>query len=519
MEEQQNMKSSIQDKSEQKIVSQNPEDKESEALPSKRSLKNFLSIKNLKNNPKLIIAFLVVTLLVGVAVGISLPSFLGGEKEEFQLIPKERKMEVSKVTGSEVGTGWSTKENPEEAIEEAVGMALKNKEDKKPDLAIIFASSGSDMEAILSKAKQLLGTETKIYGGTSDSRAIMTEKGFINVTERGYEYALMEGKRGLAIMTVASGEIVFGVGSADFSTFPSVKAASKAAITNAIKSAGKPQNELPKIVLITPTSGVEEEVLEGLEEVVGKDIPILGGTSGGPIFAVFGENKVYDEGVSMAVIYTDLPVGWTFEGGFDVTKPQTGVVTKVEGQAIVEIDNRPALDVYDEWLNGEIERLYKEVGKPDVIRDLLTLHTVYRKYRSPAGQDYFLFSHPWPKDDTLTDRSIMTSTKIKVGERIYLSHGTWETLANRIANLPQNAKLYGGINLEKRPIFGIGYICAGVMGTIPDGERKKLPMMINYTNNNAPFIASFTWGEQGHFPGIGNKHGNLLTSFIVIGER
>jgi len=44
----------------------------------------------------------------------------------------------------------------------------------------------------------------------------------------------------------------------------------------------------------------------------------------------------------------------------------------------------------------------------------------------------------------------------------------------------------------------------------------KLDSKINYTNNNAPFISTFTWGEQGYFPGIGNKHGNLLTSFLVI---
>jgi hypothetical protein len=212
-------------------------------------------------------------------------------------------------------------------------------------------------------------------------------------------------------------------------------------------------------------------------------------------------------------------VGWTFEGGFDVTDPHAGIVTKVEGQAIVEIDNRPALDVYDEWLDGKIGRLYQEIGDSGVIRDLLTLHPIYRKYTSPSGQDYFLFSHPWPKDDTLKDRSVMTSTKIKVGEKIYLSHGTWETLINRIGNLPSHAKLHGDMGVDAAPIFGIGYICGGVMGAIPETEREKLPLLISYANNDAPFIACFTWGECGHFPGIGSKHGNLLTGFLVIGDK
>jgi hypothetical protein len=72
---------------------------------------------------------------------------------------------------------------------------------------------------------------------------------------------------------------------------------------------------------------------------------------------------------------------------------------------------------------------------------------------------------------------------------------------------------------ESKPLFGIGYICAGVLGTIPESERDKIPYLLNYSNNDAPYIAPFTWGEQGYFPGVGNKHGNLCTSFFVIGGK
>jgi len=456
-------------------------------------------------------------LLIGLLIVLILIS--GCQKGELNLTPKERAIGAVVGNGNtEVGTGWSTNENPAEAVKEAVDMALEGKSDKTPDFAIIFASSGSNLSIILSEAKRLLGEEIKIYGGTSDSRAVMTEKGFVKVTEKGYEYSLLGGKRGLAVMTITSKDISFGVGSANFEDYSSKQEASNAAMLDAIKDAGKSSSELPNLVMVTPTIGAEEEVVEGIEEVVGKETIILGGTTGGPTQAVFGKNKAYDKGVSLAVIYTNLPIGWTFEGGFDTREPHSGIVTKVDGQNIVEIDNRPALDVYNEWLDGKIDQLYEEVGDPGKIRDLLTLSPIYRKYTSPTGQDYFLFSHPWPKDDTLVDRAVSTSTKIKVGERIYLSRGTWETLVNRIGNLPKNAKVKGEIDLNKKPILGIGYICAGVLGTIPEEEREKLPVLINYANNNAPFIATFTWGEQGHFPGIGNKHGNLLTSFIVIGE-
>jgi hypothetical protein len=118
----------------------------------------------------------------------------------------------------------------------------------------------------------------------------------------------------------------------------------------------------------------------------------------------------------------------------------------------------------------------------------------------------------------MKDKSVSTSTKIKIGEKIYLSHGTWETLLNRIGNLPRNAIVDGEIGIRERPLFGIGFVCGGVMGVIPQTEREKMAFLMNYSNNNAPFITNFTWGEQGYFPGIGCKHGNLLTVFVAIGS-
>jgi hypothetical protein len=453
-----------------------------------------------------------------VIAGVALFFALSGEKKEFQLVPRERPVaDRGAASGAEVGTGWSYQENAADAVQEAAGMALRGKTQPHPDFAVIFASSGSDLPGILSEARKLLGKKIKIYGGTSDSRAVMTNKGYVRVIDKGD--APPPGKRGLAVMTVTSKDIVFGVGSADFTAYPSAQEASKAAMVMAIKSAGRSPREIPQAILITPTRGQEDEALEGIGEVVGKDALVLGGTAGGPKFGVLGEQEVFEKGISLAGIYTALPVGWVFEGGFDSIDTPSGIVTKMDGLAIVEIDHRPALDVYDEWLAGGIKKLFAEEDDYRRIRDLLTLHPLCRMYKSPTGKEYILFSHPWPKDKTYKDKSILTSTRIKQGEKIYLSHGTWETLINRVGNLPLIASNRGGLAPGKPPLLGIGYICAGVMGIIPLGERERMPLLINQANKDAPFIAPFTWGEQGHFPGIASKHGNLLTSFLLIGEK
>jgi hypothetical protein len=363
-----------------------------------------------------------------------------------------------------------------------------------------------------------VGKSTKIYGGTSDSRGVMTDKGYIPAATRGYDFSAASLKHALAVMTVASKDILFGVGSADCAKCLSAQHCSKDALLKAIDSAGKSENEPPNLVLITSPRSYEEETLDGIHSVMGQRIPVIGGTAGGPVFGSIGEAEVYREGVSLAVIYTKLPLGSVFEGGFDVEDRHSGIVTQVDGQAILQLDHRPALEVYDEWLAGHISRLFEENHDYSQVRALLNLHPLYRKYRSPDGTWYFLFSHPWPKDRTLREKVVLTATKFKEGERVYLSHGSWETFLNRIGKLPGQAKKRGGIATAARPLFGIGYICSGVMGVIPSTEREKMASLINHMNNGAPFIAPFTWGEQGYFPGIGNKHGNLLTSFVVVGR-
>lgn len=463
------------------------------------------------------IVFIIAAATLTIFISVLLVE-LAKEEEVLKLIPVERPAKrYSDVAGTEVGTGWSVGEDPNDAVIEAVNMALRDKNDKTPDFAIIFASSGSDIKAIFSKAREIFGNETKIYGGSSDSRAIMTDQGFVHVRKK--EPEATKRPNALAVMTVTSHDIIFGVGSANFSDYPSVQTASRHAFESAIKSAGRSLDEKPRLVLVIPSFGAAEDVLKGIEDVASNKTVILGGTSGGPEFAVIGQNEVYENGVSVTVVYTDLPVGWVFEGGFDVTDACSGIVTKVDGYTITEIDHRPALDVYDECLDGKMSQLVNELKDLRAIKDHLTLHPFYRKYTTSNGQNYFLFSHPSTKDKTLKDRRVMTSTRIKAGERIYLAHGTWEVLLNRIGNLPLKAKVKGGLSLYTKPIFGIGHICSGVMGIIPEEDREKMSILINYASDNIPFIANFTWGEQGHLSGIGNKHGNLLTSFVMVGQK
>jgi hypothetical protein len=57
------------------------------------------------------------------------------------------------------------------------------------------------------------------------------------------------------------------------------------------------------------------------------------------------------------------------------------------------------------------------------------------------------------------------------------------------------------------------------MLAIPEEERSKIPVLVKTAIGDAPFIGTFTFGEQGHIRGVGNLHGNLVNSMIVFTEK
>ena len=406
---------------------------------------------------------ILMAVLVMIGVGAAYVFWSTGQKE-LRLLPQKKAVSAAlPASGAEVGTGWSVKEDPGEAVREALGMALQGKRQAAPDFVALFASSGADLKNILAATRKLLGNRPKIFGGTSDSRGLMTNRGLIHAGAK--DYAVTGKAKALAVMTVSSSDIVFGVGSADLSHYATPQEGAGVAMRQALKSSGKSPQEAPQAILAVISRGFEDDALEGISAVVGHHIPLLGGTTGGPKFEVLGDQEVFAQGISLAVIYTKLPLGWVFEGGFEVSDTLGGVVTKMDGAAVSQINWRPALDVYDEWLGGKISKLQQEGADLVKIRNFMSLNPFYRRYTSPDGHNYFLFSVPWPRNQTPQDKSFVTSTKISLGDEIHLSHGTWERLINRIGNLPMKARIQCGIAPEWTPLLGHRFcLCRGHAG-------------------------------------------------------
>ncbi len=444
---------------------------------------------------KIVISLVVVGLIV-------LAAFSHGciEKEGEVLVPEAPEEQPKKGMLISVGCGWSDNNDEVKAVEEAVSSVKTQLGGKSPDFAILFSTVGYDSNKVLTEVRRRL-PDVQIYGGTS-CLAVQTREGF-HVGEKG----------SLALLAVATGNITFGVGGVNIDDFPSARDAGRAAILAAIDAAGEKGDSKPKIVLMTGSVGHEEELLAGIEEVIGKEVPVLGGSAGDNAITgewrQFANANVYNNGVSLTVIYTDLKIGWAYEAGY-LRSENRGTITRAEGRRIYEIDNKPAAEVYNKW-TGVAEEL--ETGG-----SILSEASYYplAKVVKTEGKEYTLSIHPLSIN--ATDHSLEVFANVEEGDEVMLMHGDWELLLNRALTTPTNA--LESETLSKEDVsFGVYTYCAGTMLAIPEDERPKMPVLVKTAIGDAPFIGTFTFGEQGHIRGVGNVHGNLVNSMVVFTEK
>jgi hypothetical protein len=264
---------------------------------------------------KIVISVIIIGLILIGAWTVGYKSIL---KEGETLLPstpeeKEEEEAIEKEKVVHVGYGWSVKIDETAAVDEAISSVKTQLKGKSPEFAILFSTEGYDSEKVLTEVRRLLGEDVQIYGGTS-CLGVQTKDGF-HVGEKG--------SGSLALLAMSSENITFGVGGVSIDDFSSTREAGKAAIKAAIDastSGNDKKEEVPKIVLITAAPGEEEEILLGIEDVIGKDVPVIGGSSADNEIVgkwkQFANEHVYSNGISLAAIYTDLKIGWAYEAGY-----------------------------------------------------------------------------------------------------------------------------------------------------------------------------------------------------------
>lgn len=446
-------------------------------------------------------------LIVGVVAAVS---FLSGPPPVSAPSPPQPSPSQQPGNGQEdstvlAGYGWSEQENEAAAAAEAVQKMNQQLGGTSPDWMMVFSSVDYDEQLLLDELRNALGSqETKIVGITS-WQGVMSSADWHTGPS-------------VTILGISSSEITFGVGHAEI-TEGAGREAGQEAMRSAIENAGMGEEVDPKIVLVNSALGEEEGIILGVGDIVGEDVPLLGATAGDNDLTgewrQYFQDTAYTNAVAITAIYTDLKVGYMFSSGLGYLRTdKQGVVTRAEGRIIYEIDGRPAADVYNEWLGGEIDE--ELVAEETNIIERGILDPLAVAVTGQTGITYYLTVHPIFIN--FPERSLTSVAVIEEGETVSIMRGTKEAHSIRPPLVIRQARAVGEIE-EDEVAAGIAMFCGCSHMVLGDsGVDNIIPNMAE-AFGGAPFIGAFTFGEQGPVPGVGNRHQNLVQNVLIFGKQ
>jgi hypothetical protein len=179
-------------------------------------------------------------------------------------------------------------------------------------------------------------------------------------------------------------------------------------------------------------------------------------------------------------------------------------VTRAEGRELVEIDGRPADEVYEEWTGGALGALARRNLS---ILPVTTLHPLGRIAGRTGEVETFLLSHPATARE---DGALTLFSDVVEGEELVLMSGTHEGLIQRAGRVARAARSRVGADLAGALVV----ICAGCMLAIRD-RMPEVTEQLRIAFGGRPFVGFFSFGEQGCFPWGESFHGNLMFSVLA----
>ncbi len=331
--------------------------------------------------------------------------------------------------------------------------------------------------------------------GSSSCLGSMTERGA--VTDR----------PGLAMFGLRDRDGSFGVGAAPLGDDP--RAAAALALQRALDAAGRP-GEMPALVWLTSAPGHEEACIAGLEAILGRDVPIVGGSAADDAVAggwyLLTRDTTLGTGIVVSALFPSGRIVSTFQSGYAPTAT-IGVATRASGRVLHEIDGQPAAAVYNHWSDGAITHA---LAGGNVLAST-TLTPLGRHVGEAGGVPYYRLAHP---ATVRPDGSIEMFADIAVGDTLVLMRGEPEALITRAGRVAADACTLAGVQPDA--VAGALVIfCAGCMLAV----REHLDQVVHGLREQlgaAPFLGCFTFGEQGCFIGGENRHGNLMISVTLF---
>lgn len=377
---------------------------------------------------------------------------------------------------------------------EAASMALESLAEKKAKILFVFASIAYDQQQVLNGVRRE-SADALVVGGSAAGE-ISSFNTFFD---------------GVVVMAIASDQIDFFTGVGDGVSKDSFLAGAHAA-EDVLKKGGRQ----PALFIMLPDgmTGNGAAIVEGVQSVLGKNFPIIGGSLGDD----YRFEKTYeyynDQVLTDSVVGVGLSGNFSYGFGIKHGWETVGLpmkVTKAKGTLLQEVDGRPALTIYEENFGKEASELVRE--------PLARMAYTYPLGQKVEGSDELLIRDPVRANEK---GEITMASAIPEGTEIYLMIGDRDRAIQAAKDAAENAM---GQLEGRAPRFVIMFNCMArnkLLGVRCSEENQSVQSIIaGSIPEGIPMAGFYTYGEQG--PLLGKKgtpayfHNETMT-LLVVGE-
>ncbi len=239
----------------------------------------------------------------------------------------------------QVAVAQSDDIDTEDAVAEVIATCEAQLGGATPKAGLVFAAIDYDHRYILAALRERW-PGIQLIGGTSDGE-LASDQGYLEDS--------------ITLVLFASESLSFSAGLAR-----GLSEGSREAAIRAIDRAHGARSERPSMCWITP-DGLTcnmTEILDGLRQRFGAELPVLGGTAGDhwefERCFQFCNDEVVQDGIPVLLVYGELHFSVGVASGW-VPVGEKMRITAAEGRTIREIDGRPAFQVFEEQF-GEMVR-------------------------------------------------------------------------------------------------------------------------------------------------------------------
>lgn len=365
-----------------------------------------------------------------------------------------------------IGIGTSRERDSFRAAREAALLAKAATKQQDTDLVFIFSSIHYNPENIIKGVKQIM-PEAKIIG-CSGAAIIMP---------RAVE------EYGLAILAIKSNNIKFGLGYCSNLNEKDARSSGQELAKMSLSNFKTTSRD----IFIMFTDGLiknSSDLILGVEDILGRSFPLIGAASSDDFKFLktfqYYQNNVFSNAAVGILVGSSSGLGFGIKHGWKpLGKPRT--VTDSEGRIIKKIDDLPAIDMYREYFENEVEELKKE--------KLSRLTVLYPIGIDIPGENEFILRNIL---ETTDEGFLVCQGDVPTGSEINLMLGSKDFCIQAARDAAEEAKK----ELKNKP--------ASLIIIFDSASRKKLLGRLAYAEIDAvrevfgktvPVFGFYSYGE------------------------